>query len=135
MTYCRMMINVSSEFKPYHISIWANLRADSSRLFSYYKNIAAVLYPVLSDVDQFESDMKQLLEGRQRAGGVYEPDSNGMLKPFGMSIGFLSLCFAVLASGCQLSDLPGIQREMTSWIYGEPSVARNRHVHLKVNSS
>ncbi|KAL4785482.1 hypothetical protein BJX76DRAFT_346985 [Aspergillus varians] len=87
------------------------------KLFSYYKNIAAVLYPVLSDIDQFENDMKQLLEGRQRAGGVYEPDRNGLLNPFGMSIAFLSLCFAVLASGCQISDLPGIQREMTSWIY------------------
>ncbi|KAL4917167.1 hypothetical protein BDW62DRAFT_184283 [Aspergillus aurantiobrunneus] len=87
------------------------------KLLSYYKSIAAILYPVLPDVDRFESGMKQLLEGRQRAGGVYKPNRNDMLRPFGVSIAFLSLCFAVLASGCQLSDLPGIQREMTSWIY------------------
>ncbi|KAL4807300.1 hypothetical protein BDV18DRAFT_115549 [Aspergillus unguis] len=87
------------------------------KLLSYYKSIAAVLYPVLSDIEQFERDLKQLLDSRRRAGGVYEPNKNGFVKPFGMSIAFLSLCFAVLASGCQLSDMPGIQREMTSWIY------------------
>ncbi|KAL4987119.1 hypothetical protein BDW68DRAFT_114567 [Aspergillus falconensis] len=87
------------------------------KFFNYYKSIAAVLYPVLPDVDQFEYDLRRLLEGRRRAGGVYKPDGDGLLKPFGMSIAFLSLCFAVFASGCQLCDLPGIQREMTSWIY------------------
>lgn len=83
-----------------------------------------MLYPVLPDVDHFEDNLKQLLEGRRRAGGMYEPDKSGLIKPFGMSISFLSLCFAVLASGCQLSDLPGIQREMTSWIYGKPFLAK-----------
>ncbi|KAL3469144.1 hypothetical protein BJX99DRAFT_252217 [Aspergillus californicus] len=87
------------------------------KLLDYYKSIGAVLYPVLSDLDQFEIDMRRLLDGRKRAGGVYQPDVNGQLRPFGMSIPFLSLCFAVLASGCQLSDLPGISREMTSWAY------------------
>ncbi|KAL6234170.1 hypothetical protein BDW75DRAFT_241369 [Aspergillus navahoensis] len=87
------------------------------KFFGYYKSIAAVLYPVLPDVDQFENDLRRLLEGRRRAGGAYKPDGDGLLKPFGMSIAFLSLCFAVFASGCQLCDLPGIQREMTSWIY------------------
>ncbi|KAI9375380.1 hypothetical protein BJX61DRAFT_494500 [Aspergillus egyptiacus] len=87
------------------------------RLLGYYRTIGAVLYPVLPDIDIFEKDLKELLDGRRRAGGVYRPDVNGELKPFGMSISFLSLCFAVLASGCQLSDLPGIQREMTSWVY------------------
>lgn len=40
------------------------------------------------------------------------------MKPFGMSLGFLSLLFAILASGCQLSDLPASERELTSWVYG-----------------
>jgi hypothetical protein len=35
-----------------------------------------------------------------------------------MDLPFLSLLFAVLASGCQLSDLPSADRELTSWIYG-----------------
>ncbi|KAL3447362.1 hypothetical protein BJX65DRAFT_96373 [Aspergillus insuetus] len=87
------------------------------KLLGYYKGIGAVIYPVLSDLDKLESDMKRLLDGRKRAGGVYRPDANGAVQPFGVSITFLSLCFAVLASGCQLSDLPGLSREMTSWVY------------------
>lgn len=39
-------------------------------------------------------------------------------QPFGMSISFLGLLFAVLASGCQSSDLPSNQRELTSQVYG-----------------
>lgn len=62
--------------------------------------------------------MNRLLRGRLAAGGVYRPDANGLMKPFGMSLPFLSLLFAVLASGCQLSDLSGNQRELTSWVYG-----------------
>ncbi|KAL2802493.1 hypothetical protein BJX63DRAFT_107822 [Aspergillus granulosus] len=87
------------------------------KLLSYYKGIGAVIFPVLSDLDQLERDMRQMLDGRKRAGGVYRPDANGVVRPFGMSITFLSLCFAVLASGCQLSDLPGLTREMSSWVY------------------
>ncbi|KAL4867451.1 hypothetical protein BDV12DRAFT_198273 [Aspergillus spectabilis] len=87
------------------------------KFLNHYKDIAAVLYPVLSDINEFENEVKQLLDGRKRAAGVYKPADNGEMKPFGMSVTFLSLCFAVLASGCQLSDLPGIQREMTSWVY------------------
>ncbi|RDW90571.1 putative Zn(II)2Cys6 transcription factor [Aspergillus mulundensis] len=82
------------------------------KFLDYYRNIAAVLYPVLPDVDQFESNLRRLLEGRRRVGVVHKPDM-----PYGMSIPFLSLCFAVFASGCQLCDLPGIHREMTSWVY------------------
>lgn len=66
--------------------------------------------------------MERLLRGRQAAGGVYRPDANGLVKPFGMSVSFLSLLFAVLASGCQLSDLPGKERELTSWVYGSYSL-------------
>ncbi|KAL2856688.1 hypothetical protein BJY01DRAFT_171932 [Aspergillus pseudoustus] len=87
------------------------------KLLSHYKGIGAVIYPVLSDIDQLESDMRRLLDGRKRAGGGYRPDANGVVRPFGMSITFLSLCFAVLASGSQLSDLPGLSREMSSWVY------------------
>ncbi|KAL4896887.1 cellobiose response regulator [Aspergillus ambiguus] len=82
-----------------------------------YKNIGAVLYPVLPDLAKLEQDMNRLLQGRLAADGVYRPDANGLMKPFGMSIPFLSLLFAVLASGCQLSDLPESERELTSWVY------------------
>ncbi|PYH56007.1 Fungal specific transcription factor domain family protein [Aspergillus niger] len=87
------------------------------KFLAFYRNIGAVLYPVLPDLDKFERDMDKLLQGRQAAGGVYNPDANGLVKPFGMSVSFLSLLFAILASGSQLSDLPGKERELTSWVY------------------
>ncbi|KAJ5151273.1 uncharacterized protein N7482_010525 [Penicillium canariense] len=87
------------------------------RFLGFYKDIGAVLYPVLPDLGKLEQKTHWLLEGRRRAGGVYKPDANGLVKPFGMDLPFLSLLFAVLASGCQLSDLASADREMTSWIY------------------
>ncbi|OJJ31090.1 hypothetical protein ASPWEDRAFT_118843 [Aspergillus wentii DTO 134E9] len=87
------------------------------KFLDFYKDIGAVLYPVLSDTDGLEHNMKRLLRGRVHAGGVYRPDANGLVKPFGMSLGFLSLLFAVLASGCQLSNLTSRERELTSWVY------------------
>jgi hypothetical protein len=89
-----------------------------SRFLAFYRDIGAVLYPVLSDIPQLERRTARLLDGRRRAGGVYKPDANGLVKPFGMDLAFLSLLFAVLASGCQLSDIPESNRELTSWVYG-----------------
>ena len=88
------------------------------RFFGFYRDIGAVLYPVLSDVVEVERNLHRLLRNRAQAGGGYRPDANGLVKPFGMSLGFLSLLFAILASGCQLSDLPTSERELTSWVYG-----------------
>ncbi|KGO66597.1 Transcription factor, fungi [Penicillium italicum] len=83
----------------------------------YYQDIGSVLYPVLSDISQLERQTKRLLDNRRRAGGVYKADANGLVKPFGMPLAFLSLLFAVLASGCQLSGIPESDRELTSWVY------------------
>ncbi|KAJ5280452.1 hypothetical protein N7478_005824 [Penicillium angulare] len=87
------------------------------RFVKFYKDIGAVLYPVLPDLAELERKTSRLLLGRQQAGGVYKPDANGLVKPFGIELPFLSLLFAVLASGCQLSDLPERDRELTSWVY------------------
>lgn len=85
---------------------------------SFYRDIGAVLYPVLGDTSELEHNTNRLLRGRVQAGGVYRPDANGPVKPFGMSLSFLSRLFAVLASGCQLSDLHINERELTSWVFG-----------------
>lgn len=77
-----------------------------------------MLYPVLADLDELEQKANRLLEERRRAGGVYKPDASGLVNPFGMDLAFLSLLFAVLASGCQLSDIAVSDRELTSGIYG-----------------
>lgn len=96
------------------------------RFLSFYKEIGAVLYPVLPDLDELEYKAKCLLDGRRRAGGVYKPDANGLVKPFGMDLPFLSLIFAVLASGCQLSDISERERELTSWVYSASSSSGSR---------
>jgi hypothetical protein len=90
----------------------------SARFLGFYQNIGSVLYPVLSNIPRLERQTRRLLDNRRRAGGVYKPNANGLVKPFGMDLPFLSLLFAVLASGCQLSDFPESDRELTSWVYG-----------------
>ncbi|KAJ5234724.1 uncharacterized protein N7469_003892 [Penicillium citrinum] len=87
------------------------------RFLGFYREIGAVLYPVLPDLDDLEYKASCLLDNRRRVGGVYKPDANGLVKPFGMDLPFLSLLFAVLASGCQLSDITERERELTSWVY------------------
>ncbi|KAJ5473163.1 hypothetical protein N7475_002729 [Penicillium sp. IBT 31633x] len=87
------------------------------QFLAFYQNIGSVLYPVLSDISLLERQTKRLLDNRRRAGGVYKADANGLVKPFGMDLTFLSLLFAVLASGCQLSDISERDRELTSWVY------------------
>jgi hypothetical protein len=60
-----------------------------------------------------------LLRTRSATGGIYRVDNDQAQRPFGVSIAFLGLLFAVLASGCQSSDLPEKERELTSQVYGE----------------
>lgn len=88
------------------------------RFFIYYRDIAGAIYPVLGDIPQFEMYLDLVLQNRAAMGGVYQADANQTQKPFGVSIAFLGLLFAVLASGCQSSDIPGKERELTSQVYG-----------------
>lgn len=64
-------------------------------------------------------------------GGVYRTDTDQAQRPFGVTIAYLGLLFAVLASGCQSSDLPGKERELTSQVYG---MLRILHLHGHSNS-
>ena len=59
-----------------------------------------------------------LLQNRALTGGVYRAEDDSTQKPFGVSVAYLGLLFAVLASGCQSSDLPSKERELTSQVYG-----------------
>ncbi|KAH8701968.1 putative C6 transcription factor [Talaromyces proteolyticus] len=87
--------------------------------FYFYRDIAGCLYPVLVDVPGFEQNLETFLQNRAAAGGVLRTDDDRFLSqgPFGMSLAFIGLLFAVLASGCQSSDLPGKERELTSQVY------------------
>lgn len=110
-------------FVSYYFAVKADNRTVSCRrFFGFYRDIGSVLYPVLSDNVDLEDGLHELLRNRAQAGGQYRPNADGLVKPFGMSLGFVSLLFAVLASGCQLSDLPTSERELTSWVYGTCSL-------------
>lgn len=58
------------------------------------------------------------MQNRTASGGVYREDVHEAQSPFGVSIAYLGLLFAVLASGCQSSDLGSKERELTSQVYG-----------------
>ncbi|KAL2860752.1 putative C6 transcription factor [Aspergillus lucknowensis] len=90
---------------------------ECKKLFCYYRDIAGAIYPVLEDVVQFERNLDFMLRNRAATGGVYRADNDQAQRPFGISIAFLGLLFAILASGCQSSDLPGKERELTSQVY------------------
>jgi hypothetical protein len=92
-----------------------------SRFFYYYRDIAGTLYPVLVDVPGFEKNLQTFLQNRAAARGVLKAgDDRGLSqRPFGVNLAFIGLLFAVLASGCQSSDLPGKERELTSQVYGK----------------
>jgi hypothetical protein len=88
------------------------------RLFYYYKDISGAIYPVLEDISEFENTLELLLQTRISIGGEYRADADEAQKPFGVSIAYLGLLFAVLASGCQSSDYGSKERELTSQVYG-----------------
>lgn len=73
---------------------------------------------MLEDDNAFELSLDFLLQNRATLGGVYRADEDPTQKPFGVSVAHLGLLFSILASGCQSSDLPSKERELTSQVYG-----------------
>lgn len=73
---------------------------------------------MIEDIQKFENDLELLLANRLAAGGVYQENSDEAQTPFGTNIAYLGLLYAVLASGCQSSDLRSKERELTSQVYG-----------------
>jgi hypothetical protein len=89
------------------------------RFFTFYRDVACTIYPVISDTHAFEVTLDTLLQNRILSGGEYVPTSEGSDKPFGVTLSWLALLFAVLASGSQSSDRPAKERELTSQVYSE----------------
>ncbi|KAL2783102.1 hypothetical protein BJX66DRAFT_319143 [Aspergillus keveii] len=87
------------------------------KLFAHYRDVAGVVYPVIGDVPRFEKILNLLLRNRAATDGVFEVDHAQPQGPFGVSIAYLGLVFAVLAAGCQSSDLCGQEIKLTSQIY------------------
>ncbi|KAJ5831826.1 hypothetical protein N7474_000137 [Penicillium riverlandense] len=110
----------SSDMSTFDISaVCSALPTDQQcrELYYYYRDYAGAIYPVLEDVPQFQNTLELLLQTRASIGGVYRADTDEAQKPFGVSIAYLGLLFAVLASGCQSSDLSSKERELTSQVY------------------
>ncbi|KAJ5688869.1 hypothetical protein N7462_003261 [Penicillium macrosclerotiorum] len=110
----------SSDMSTFDISaVCSALPTDQQcrEFFFCYKDIAGAIYPVLEDIHEFENSLRLLLQNRTASGGVYREDANEAQNPFGVSIAYLGLLFAVLASGCQSSDLGSKERELTSQVY------------------
>lgn len=86
------------------------------RFLRCYRDVRWILYPVLSDVDSFEQNVETLLRNRaaEAAGGR---SSAGSAEPFGFGCAFIGLLFAVLASGCQLSEVPKKERTFQCQVY------------------
>ncbi|KIW13461.1 hypothetical protein PV08_08649 [Exophiala spinifera] len=83
--------------------------------FVGYRDVSGTLYPVVPDAASFEDTLLFMLSNRSRAlRDNLELDPN---KPYGVSLAWLSLVFAVFASGAQCSDRPAKERELTSQVY------------------
>ena len=88
------------------------------RFLRCYRDVRWILYPVLADIDSFEQNVETMLRNRaaEVAGGR---NSAGSAEPFGFGCAFIGLLFAVLASGCQLSELPKKERKFQCQLYGK----------------
>ncbi|EXJ76602.1 uncharacterized protein A1O5_01110 [Cladophialophora psammophila CBS 110553] len=86
-----------------------------NEFFVAYRDVACTIYPVVPDTSSFEDTLHFMLSNRARAlRDNLELDPN---KPYGVSLPWLSLVFAVFASGSQSSDRPAKERELTSQVY------------------
>ncbi|KAL4861767.1 hypothetical protein BDV12DRAFT_190856 [Aspergillus spectabilis] len=85
--------------------------------FAQYRDVTGVVYPVIGDVPRFEKTLDLMLRNRAATDGVFEVDHAQPQRPFGVSIAYLGLLFAVLAAGCQSSDLSSQEIKLTSQIY------------------
>ncbi|RMZ80316.1 hypothetical protein DV738_g2883, partial [Chaetothyriales sp. CBS 135597] len=83
--------------------------------YQFYRDVACAMYPVLPEPDRFEETLDLMLANRSKA--VRESLDIDQAKPLGISLAFLALVFAVLASGAQCSRLRAKERELTSQVY------------------
>ncbi|KAK0647214.1 hypothetical protein DIS24_g7943 [Lasiodiplodia hormozganensis] len=85
--------------------------ADCWTLLKSYKETSWVLFPVIEDVDELESELLQFLLARRASSGITERTI------YGRKLHWVGLLFAVLASGSQCSGLSRGERELTSKVY------------------
>ena len=86
------------------------------RTFKQYRDGAYANYPAIADLDQFENDLMTFLNNRRinDSGPESQTSSDRM---DGMSMRWISLLFAVFASGVQFSGLAKNDRQLLSQVY------------------
>ena len=82
-----------------------------------YRDTACTIYPVVPDRPAFENRLRQMLHNRRQSSGTTV--AVDLERPYGVSIQWLALLFAVLASGAQSTDRPAKERELTSQVYSK----------------
>lgn len=102
----------------------------------YYRELGHVIYPGLADIVGFERDLTSFLTTRANYTELTGQDDNE-LPPgvneqalFEKDYNWIGLLFAVLSSGCQSSNLPRKERELTSQVYGGLFSSFNRTMRL-----
>ena len=105
------------------------VNANISRFYYSYRDVACTIYPVVPECNRFEETLDMMLANRtktQRENLQLDPT-----RPLGISLPYLSLMFAVLASGAQCSGIRAKERELTSQVYSEqphlPSRPHSNH--------
>lgn len=82
-----------------------------------YRDIPCAIYPVVPDLKAFEETLEFMLQNRQN----HERDKSGaeldLERPYGVTLPWLALFFAVLASGCQSTGRAPRERELTSQVF------------------
>lgn len=85
------------------------------RFFYSYRDVACTIYPAVPECDAFEATLEFMLANRAKAAREGLPlDPNN---PMGISLSYLALVFAVLASGAQSTRIGAKERELTSQVY------------------
>ncbi len=89
----------------------------SYRFYYSYRDVACTIYPVVPEPNRFEETLDYMLANRAR----YKRENLQLdqTKPLGISLPYLALVFAVLASGSQCSGIRAKERELTSQVYSE----------------
>ena len=80
-----------------------------------YKDIPCTIYPVVPNTTVFQEQLEVMLRTRAEMnarGEAIDPH-----RPYGVSLPWMSLLFAVLASGSQSTGRPAKERELTSQVY------------------
>lgn len=95
---------------------------DCLQYFGQYRDMAHVLYPGIVDIRQFESDLMRFLANRTRIESNANGESGKGQNVYGMSLHWVGLLFATLASGCQCSALPRKERQLTAQVYGDGAI-------------